>query len=94
MGRRFLFVCVMIVLSAILRTCIASLQSPIWAQSGHDAQHTGRSPYVGSGVGGLLWSFATGSSIQCSPTIGSDGTIYVGSDKTLKDLRLQVSTVR
>ena len=31
-------------------------------------------------VGGKLWEFETGSFVRPSPTIGSDGTVYVGSD--------------
>ncbi|MCX5888514.1 MAG: PQQ-binding-like beta-propeller repeat protein [Deltaproteobacteria bacterium] len=27
-----------------------------------------------------MWAFATGSSISSSPALGTDGTIYVGSD--------------
>ena len=30
--------------------------------------------------GDKIWSFKTGSSVYSSPSIGSDGTIYVGSD--------------
>ena len=29
--------------------------------------------------GTLKWSFATGGSVECSPAIGADGTIYMGS---------------
>ena len=31
-------------------------------------------------VGGKLWEFETGFVVRPSPTIGSDGTVYVGSD--------------
>ena len=30
--------------------------------------------------GTVLWEFETGSSVYSSPAIGSDGTVYVGSD--------------
>jgi len=34
--------------------------------------------------GTVLWEFETGSTVESSPAIGSDGTIYVGSyDKKL-----------
>ena len=31
-------------------------------------------------VGTPIWEFETGSSVDSSPAIGSDGTVYVGSD--------------
>jgi len=46
---------------------------------GHDAQHTGRSPYVGPAAPALRWRFLTSAAIESSPAIGTDGTIYVGS---------------
>lgn len=45
---------------------------------GHDVMHTGRSSYAGSSTNLLKWKFATESSAPSSPSIGSDGTIYVG----------------
>jgi outer membrane protein assembly factor BamB len=36
---------------------------------------------ISAGSGGKLkWSFKTGGSVESSPAIGSDGTIYVGSN--------------
>jgi outer membrane protein assembly factor BamB len=53
----------------------------IWPMFHHDLQHTGQSPYDTSGNDGTLkWKYQTGSGIISSPAIGSDGTIYVGSD--------------
>jgi len=38
--------------------------------------------------GMFLWKFATGGSVSSSPAIGSDGTVYVGSqDKKLYAIR-------
>ena len=35
-------------------------------------------------LGAKLWEFETGNKVRSSPTIGSDGTVYVGSvDKKL-----------
>jgi outer membrane protein assembly factor BamB len=36
--------------------------------------------YAITPAGGLKWSYTTGSAVQSSPAIGSDGTIYVGGD--------------
>ena len=53
-----------------------------WPMFHHNLQHTGRSPYKGPETPTLKWSFTTGGVIMySSPAIGSDGTIYVGSDK-------------
>ena len=51
-----------------------------WAMFGHDPQHTGRSPYNGPINPQLKWAFSTGADIKSSPAIGSDSTIYVGSN--------------
>ena len=48
---------------------------------GHDVQHSGRSAYTADGSSAVLkWSFTIGCYIYSSPAIGSDGTVYVGSD--------------
>jgi len=56
------------------------LADSAWPCKGHDAKHTGQSPYVGVQSNVLKWSFQTGGYLHYStPTIGIDGTIYVGS---------------
>lgn len=51
-----------------------------WPMFGHDAKHTGLSPYGAvANLGTLRWKFTTGSAIFSSPAIGADGTVYVGS---------------
>jgi len=51
-----------------------------WPMFRHDLNHTGRSQYDTSMNDGLeKWSFTTGGNVTASPSIGSDGTIYVGS---------------
>jgi len=47
----------------------------------HDAQHTGRSPYVGPAWPQLRWRYPTSSCavVESSPAIAGDGTIYIGS---------------
>jgi outer membrane protein assembly factor BamB len=51
-----------------------------WPMFRHNITHTALSPYdTSSNPGEFLWSFNTGAYIYSPPTIGSDGTIYVGS---------------
>ena len=55
-----------------------------WPAFLHDAQHTSRSPYVGSQEGKLQWRFKTIGDISSSPAIGAEGTIYVGDNFSVK----------
>ncbi|MGA1842438.1 MAG: PQQ-binding-like beta-propeller repeat protein, partial [bacterium] len=55
------------------------LSDSSWPCMGHDSRHTGRSPYLGAQSNNLKWSYKTMNSIRCSPAIGADGTIYIGS---------------
>ena len=56
----------------------------VWRMFRHDAQHTGRSPFVGPSAPTKKWDFDTGDDVYSSPAIGADGTVYVGScDKKL-----------
>ncbi len=51
-----------------------------WPMFRHNLNHTGQSPYdTSSNPGKLKWKFLTGAYIYSPPSIGSDGTIYVGS---------------
>ncbi len=57
-----------------------SLANAPWPMFHFDLNHTGRSPYnTSSNDGTLRWKFKTGSAVDSSPAIGSDGTIYIGS---------------
>ncbi len=58
----------------------ASLAATSWPMFRHDLQHTGRSPYSGPAVPWPKWGYTTGNGVHSSPAMGSDGTIYVGSD--------------
>jgi outer membrane protein assembly factor BamB len=51
-----------------------------WPMFGQNLQRTGRSPYSGPEVPKLKWGFTTGYDVYSSPAIGTDGTIYVGSE--------------
>ena len=50
----------------------------------HDNNNTGQSQYKGPQTNTTKWKYTTGGGIISSPTIGTDGTIYIGSfDKNL-----------
>ena len=58
----------------------AQLADSSWPTFHGNNQRTGLSKYDTSHVDGTLkWTFQTGDGIESSPTIGKDGTIYVGS---------------
>lgn len=50
-----------------------------WRMSGHDSEHTSRSPAVGSRSGALKWTYKTDGLIAASPVIDSDGTTFIVS---------------
>jgi outer membrane protein assembly factor BamB len=52
---------------------------PVWAKFKSDVKNTGLSRYIGSQTNRLKWRYTTGNYVSSSPSIGSDGTIYVGS---------------
>ena len=43
----------------------------------HDAQHTGRSSFIGPQTSEVKWRLKLGSELISSPAIGKDGTIYM-----------------
>ncbi|MCX6355659.1 MAG: PQQ-binding-like beta-propeller repeat protein [Candidatus Aureabacteria bacterium] len=55
-----------------------------WPMFQHDTRHTGRSQYTGPSGPVLCWSYMTGNSINSSPSLSSQGCVYIGSsDKKL-----------
>ncbi len=61
-------------------TGIGGLADTPWAKSSGNINNTGLSNYTGPGTNNGLWTYTTGNYIYyVTPTIGSDGTIYVGS---------------
>ncbi len=50
-----------------------------WPMFRHDLKHTGRSPHTGPATPELKWSFQADDGIVSSPSIGHNGTIYVGA---------------
>lgn len=61
----------------IIEQGFAQLADSPWPMFRHDLQHTGYSSYEGPKIPELKWKFNVGS-ILSSPSIGEDGTIYVG----------------
>jgi len=57
----------------------ANLANHPWPVRGHDAQRTGRSPYYGPEHVEIKWVYDAEGTIEGSPVIGSDGTIYITS---------------
>jgi hypothetical protein len=52
-----------------------------WPVFRHDLRRTGLSPIdTSTNSGKQKWAFPTGASVESSPVIGGDGTIYFGSD--------------
>jgi len=52
-----------------------------WPMFHHDVRRTGLSPYdTSQNIGTLKWKYTTDGTVGSSPAIGSDGTIYVGSN--------------
>ena len=55
------------------------LQTSPWPKFQQNNANTGEASAGGSN-GLARWTFATGDSIYCSPIIGADGTVYIGSE--------------
>jgi outer membrane protein assembly factor BamB len=70
------------ILSPILtgRALAVGLGATDWPMVGHDAQHTARSPYSGPLADYAKWTVDGAANSEGSPTIGSDGTVYFGTD--------------
>lgn len=67
---------IVLILSFAAAVCHAA-DSP-WPMFRHDRQHTARTPFTGPAAPVVSWSYPTDQGIASSPTIGPDGTIYVG----------------
>jgi outer membrane protein assembly factor BamB len=62
------------------RALAVGLGATDWPMVGHDAQHTGRSPYSGPLADYTKWTVDAAANSPGSPVIGSDGTVYYGTD--------------
>ncbi|MGC8757802.1 MAG: PQQ-binding-like beta-propeller repeat protein [Caldisericaceae bacterium] len=88
MKRVIVFLLTILTLFSLFRTVIRENglkadEQPIWPMVGYNSQRTSQCPYDTSWNNGLAkWKYSIGFSYS-SPAIGSDGTIYVGSEKGL-----------
>lgn len=62
-------------------TKVITSSSP-WPKANGDNSNSGRSAYAGVQFVNLLWTYSTNASVDSSPIIGADGTIFVGSNDT------------
>ncbi|MDE2589608.1 MAG: PQQ-binding-like beta-propeller repeat protein [Patescibacteria group bacterium] len=60
----------------------AQLATSVWPKLGHDAQHSGRSPYVGPSINHVKWHFGGSQGVLGAPAIGTDGTLYFGTEES------------
>jgi outer membrane protein assembly factor BamB len=75
--RRWTAIAIMVLIVAGTETGTA--QTSPWPMFRHDLQHTGRTAYTGASGPVLRWTFSANDGIASSPSIGVDGTIYVGA---------------
>jgi outer membrane protein assembly factor BamB len=68
----------LIILVGLTPAGIYAEESP-WPMFRHDLKHTGRTPYTGPATPTVAWTFPANDGITSSPSIGHDGTIYVGA---------------
>jgi outer membrane protein assembly factor BamB len=67
--------------SSMSKSSSGGLAKAPWPMFRQNLNHTGLSPYdTTANSGKLKWSFTTGWYVTSSPAIGSDGTVYVGSE--------------
>jgi len=62
---------------------VAGLDNSVWPMFQHDPQHSGRATVNGpqGPTPQVDWDYRSDSRVKSSPTIGSDGTIYLGNGK-------------
>lgn len=56
----------------------AQAETSPWPMFRHDLRHTGRTLYTGPATPVVQWVYPADDGIASSPTLGTDGTIYVG----------------
>ncbi|RKX23636.1 MAG: hypothetical protein DRP45_10060 [Candidatus Zixiibacteriota bacterium] len=76
MNKQFLTLTLLLVLVSFSLQVRA--ESP-WPMFRHDQQHTGRTDFTGPATPTLAWTFQANDGITASPTIGHNGTIYIGA---------------
>lgn len=70
------FTAVILVLAV---TASAQVADSPWPMFRHDLSHTGHTPYTGPAAPTVKWMFQANDGIASSPSVGIDGTIYVGA---------------
>ena len=70
---------VMLMLCLTVVPATAQLADTPWPKLQGDLKNTGVSPYIGPETSTLKWTFQTGYQVYCSPVVGTDDIIYVGS---------------
>ena len=73
----YLLLGIIILVSVTVLTAQAQ-QSP-WPMFRHDDHHTGRTNYTGPATPTVYWTFQANDGIASSPSIGHNGTIYIGA---------------
>ncbi|MGB2697404.1 MAG: PQQ-binding-like beta-propeller repeat protein [Candidatus Zixiibacteriota bacterium] len=68
-----------LVIAAILSSAGIFAQESPWPMFRHDSKHTGCTDYTGPITPTVAWVFQANDAITSSPSIGYDGTIYVGA---------------
>ena len=80
---KFIIFLVLILLGAIIfsgAVSAAGLATSPQPKFHHDANNTGQSEFKGPQTNTTKWKYTTGGGILSSPIIGSDGSIYIGSE--------------
>lgn len=75
----FIFILILGFISYLPQTQAEILANSAWPCKGHDASHSGRSLYIGAQNNNIKWIYQLERSIfDDSPSLGADGTIYIG----------------
>ncbi|HEY8515982.1 MAG TPA: PQQ-binding-like beta-propeller repeat protein [Candidatus Binatia bacterium] len=64
--------------AALATPAQAQLADSAWPCFQHDAQHTGRTHLLGPDDPTVLWSYKGKNRLVATPSLGADGTIYLG----------------
>ncbi len=85
---KIIAIAIMIMIYSVADVLSAQELNTSWSAFRHDSMNTGRSSLQGPVGNNLKWSFETGGSVDSSPVLDHNGTIYIGSqDKTLYALK-------
>jgi hypothetical protein len=68
-----------VIVSLLVVAATARAVDSPWPKFRQNQRNTGATPYSGPGTPAVKWSFQADDGIACSPSIGVDGTLYVGA---------------